>query len=73
MGNVIRCYKCDQVIGELVEKDGGTLLRIGMIEVYRIHGNCACGAQLHWDSGEVRLQRLIKRAQRDRDIIKPTE
>lgn len=75
MSNAIKCHNCGRVVGTLVERNANTFLRIdtsaGSVTVYRVHGYCQCGAQIHWDSSDVRLQRLLKRARRD--IITETD
>ncbi len=61
---VITCWKCNRVIGTVEEKNGGTVLRISnTMTVYRIHGYCECGAQVHWESGRIKM--IVKRSRRD--------
>ena len=66
-----RCPYCSMLVGVEVERDGKTLLQVGDLELYRLHGWHDCPAtgqreQVHWDSGEVLLRRIIKRKQRRR-------
>jgi ribosomal protein L34E len=62
----IKCHSCGKTLGTVEEKSGVTVLRISNImTVYRIHGYCECGAQVHWESGRIKM--IVKR--RGRDII----
>lgn len=62
----IKCYSCGKMLGTVDEKNGVTVLRIGnLMRVYRIHGYCECGAQVHWESGRIKVMK-----RRGRDIIK---
>jgi hypothetical protein len=61
-----RCPYCSMLFGVEVERDGKTLLQVGDLELYRLHGWHDCPAtgqreQVHWDSGEVLLRRIVKR------------
>lgn len=64
-----RCPYCSMLIGVEVERDGKTLLQVGDLELYRLHGWHDCPAtgqreQVHWDSGDVLLRRIVRRKQR---------
>jgi hypothetical protein len=62
---IVRCGGCNILIGGVVERNGKTGLLMSLVSgisivVYRLHGWCIeCGAQVHWDSQEIRLRRLI--------------
>ena len=64
-----RCPYCSMLFGVEVERDGKALLLVGDLELYRLHGWHDCPAtgqreQVHWDSGEVLLRRIVRRKQR---------
>lgn len=64
-----RCPHCDGLIGVEVERNGKTLLQVGDLELTRLHGWHDCPAtgqreQIHWDSADVILRRIIKRRRR---------
>jgi hypothetical protein len=52
-----RCWECNQLIGMVIN---GRLYIAG-VRAYRLHGEHRCGAQVHWDAGEVVERRRIKR------------
>ena len=61
-----RCPSCGCLIGTEVEHHGKTLLQVGDLELTRLHGWHDCPAtgqreQIHWDSADVILRRIIKR------------
>lgn len=61
-----RCPNCQALIGVEVERNGKTLLQVGDLELTRLHGWHDCPAtgqreQIHWDSADVILRRIIKR------------
>lgn len=55
--DIYYCRQCGSMIGGVVIRNGttGLLISLGTSEiavvVYRLHGWCECGAQLHWESG----------------------
>lgn len=61
----IVCQHCGMVLGREVTINGKFYLRINGTDLYSFHGwhNCRDGerVQVHWDSGEVKLRRLLKR------------
>lgn len=64
-----RCPYCSMLFGVEVERDGKAMLLVGGLELYRLHGWHDCPAtgqreQVHWDSGEVLLRRIVRRKQR---------
>lgn len=66
-----RCPYCSMLFGVAkAQRDGKTLLQVGGLELYRLHGWHNCPAtgqreQVHWDSGEVLLRRIMKRKRRE--------
>ena len=56
------CPKCTAKLGDIVEINGRAWLRVGGLELYAAHGRCACGAEWHWTSSEVLLQKILERS-----------
>lgn len=61
---IFHCPECGVTIGQETVNGGRTLLDMDGIAAYGFHGYCKCGAQVHWDSGEVIMRRLLKRGKK---------
>lgn len=64
---VVRCEHCQRRIGTEVALHGKTYLDIGVAAVYRLHGYCVCGYQVHWDATEVIYRRMMRRIDKGND------
>jgi hypothetical protein len=62
-GDKLTC-QCGKVIGELIDINGSLWLQIRKdLELKNGHGRCfKCKKIWHFDSNDIRLQRLLKRA-----------
>lgn len=61
---LVKCKndKCDATIGQLVEIDGMEWLRVNGVIIRSMHGICSkCGAQVHWSTSDLILERIIRR------------
>ena len=73
---LINCQHCGLKLGEVVAIDGKYRFKTGpSMFAYSWHGwhECLDGElrQFHWDSGEVKLSRLLKRMKSNRVDIVP--
>lgn len=71
---VVTCSNCGGFIGKVITRNSREMLllhlfdpdtdeRVVAMAVYRFHGFCfKCEHQVHWDSGEIKLRRLIRHA-----------
>lgn len=62
MNDVIKCPRCENVIGRLVKVGELTLLQMGGGLCREWHGVCVqCGFGLHWSTSEQVLSSLVKK------------
>jgi hypothetical protein len=61
-----KCPTCQAEIGREVQRHNKTMLNMGCVIVYRVHGYCpVCGMQIHWDARDVIYRRMMKRLERE--------
>lgn len=60
-GDAFTCRGCRERVGALVDWHGKVYLQVGKQRVYSFHGICDCGQQIHFDSSEIILRRLVER------------
>ena len=60
------CPDCNSQLGIVLEAGKRVWLVIGGLRLSAAHGQCACGAPLHWTSGEVKLLRLLEKSKKKR-------
>jgi len=62
MSDVMKCPRCENIIGYLVDVDRLTLLQMGGGLCREWHGVCCqCGYGLHWSISEQMLSSLVRR------------
>jgi len=67
--NQITCEQCGRIIGRVIQVEGEDLIRIGGLVVSEIDGNCIhCGKAFHYSLNQSRLERLIRRVERNRSV-----
>jgi len=63
---VVKCPRCDNVIGLVMEVEGVFLLQMGGGLCHGWHGVCAvCGEGIHWSMATKILKNLIERMRID--------
>jgi len=62
MDSVVKCPRCGNVIGYLVDVDRLTLLQMGGGLCREWHGVCVqCGFGLHWSTSEQIISSLVEK------------
>lgn len=65
-GCIVKCPKCGNVIGLVMNIDGVDLLQMGGGFCHGWHGVCAvCGEGIHWSMSNKILNDLIDRVRRE--------
>ena len=61
-GEIVTCPKCGNEIGEIMEINGLSLLRINSLAIRNIDSICLhCGASFNWHYPDLMLRRIINR------------
>ena len=69
--DIYYCKTCGSLIGGVVIRNGttGLLISLGTSEiavvVYRLHGWCECGGQIHWESGKANNRIPVLKSKKD--------
>ena len=65
----VRCRNCGAVIGQYERRRDQVWLRVGIISCRTIRAVCQCGAEFDFDSSQKRLEKLIERSRRLKDML----
>ena len=70
--NIVKCPKCNNVIGHVIEADHVVLLHIGGAVTKTFHGACVnCGYMVHWSVSDLALSKLIEKiyCNREKSVV----